>query len=224
MKNSTKILLLSLCAVLLVATSIFGTLAYLTDTENVQNTFTVGQVGLDLNETQVDPVTGNKVGTTQVKTNTYHLLPGHKYSKDPTVTVDAGSEECYVRMIVTVTFQNDITSLNIEDLEGIIVGYNADWNRDDYKLNNVDGKTVITYEYRYIGEEYQGTTEGTVEKSKTATTLPALFTDIVVPSKFDNKEIKLLDGMQINIVAHAIQADGFDNADEAWAAFAGQNS
>ena len=42
MKTKRKALLLSLCAVLLVAVSVMGTIAYLTSTDNVANTFTVG--------------------------------------------------------------------------------------------------------------------------------------------------------------------------------------
>lgn len=39
-----------------------------------------------------------------MKTNEYHLLPGHTYTKDPTVTVKTGSDASYVRM--KVTFNN----------------------------------------------------------------------------------------------------------------------
>ncbi|MDY5347494.1 MAG: hypothetical protein SPG37_07790, partial [Eubacteriales bacterium] len=55
MKTKNKALLLTLCAMLLVAASIFGTVAYLTSkTENVVNTFTVGQVKITLDEAKVD--------------------------------------------------------------------------------------------------------------------------------------------------------------------------
>ena len=46
MKSNRKALLLTLCALLLVVTSVFGTLAYLTDSEAVKNTFTVGKITL----------------------------------------------------------------------------------------------------------------------------------------------------------------------------------
>ena len=42
MKNAKKVLLLVLCAVLLVGASVAGTVAYLTATDSVENTFTVG--------------------------------------------------------------------------------------------------------------------------------------------------------------------------------------
>lgn len=84
MKSKHKALLLSMCAVLLVAVSIFGTLAYLTDKDTVTNTFTVGSVGLSLDEADVK--TDGSYETThdsRVQANEYHLLPGHTYYKDP---------------------------------------------------------------------------------------------------------------------------------------------
>lgn len=53
-KTKTKALLMSLCAVLLVAASVLGTMAYLTDSKDVKNTFTVGNVAIKLDEAKVD--------------------------------------------------------------------------------------------------------------------------------------------------------------------------
>ena len=85
MKKS-KVLLLLLCTVALSMAAAFGTLAYLTDSEAVTNTFTVGQVHISLDETDVD-ASGVKDGDTRVKANTYHLIPGQTYTKECTVTV-----------------------------------------------------------------------------------------------------------------------------------------
>ena len=111
MKTKSKILLLTLCAVALVAASVLGTLAYLTSTDEVQNTFTVGQVKITLDEAQVNSdgkpintdgtVVTNLADAERVKANSYKLLPGHEYTKDPTVTVLAGSESSYIKMTVT---------------------------------------------------------------------------------------------------------------------------
>ena len=95
MKTKIKPTLLALCALIVVTATVFTTLAYLTDKEAVVNTFTVGNVSISLVETDVD-----KDGDDQ--SNDYHLLPGKTYQKDPTLTVDAESEESYIRMILTV--------------------------------------------------------------------------------------------------------------------------
>lgn len=91
----TKKTLLALCAVLLIAATVFGTLAYLTSADKVTNTFTVGKVAITLDEAPVD-VYGEVVEGNRVDANAYKLIPGHEYTKDPTVHVEAGSELCYV--------------------------------------------------------------------------------------------------------------------------------
>ena len=98
MKTKKKILVaLALvgCAILLVAGSIAGTIAYLTATDTVTNTFTVGKVAIKLDEAKVTAY-GEVDGTTRVKANEYKLIPGHSYIKDPIVYVEKGSEESYV--------------------------------------------------------------------------------------------------------------------------------
>lgn len=90
--------IMTLCAaLLLVSLSIGATLAYLTSTSNVvTNTFTAGNVTITLDEAKVDeygvPVANAARGTG----NEYKLIPGHTYTKDPTVHVVAGSEDCWL--------------------------------------------------------------------------------------------------------------------------------
>ena len=220
MKSKHKALLLTLCAVLLVAATAFGTLAYLTDTEAVKNTFTVGSVGLSLNEADVKPDGSYETNhDSRVQANEYHLLPGHTYIKDPTVTVDAGSEAAYVRMIVTVEnidklkaalpdseyYGTDGTFL----LQMLCGGWDADtWLFEGY-TEKADG-TEGYYEFRY---------KEVVKKSETATKLDDLFETITVPGEIDNEHLAYLANVKIVVAAHAIQADGFADADAAWAAF-----
>ena len=83
MKTKSKALLLTLCAVLLVAASVLGTMAYLTSTDTVTNTFTVGSVAIKLDEAKANPDGTLVEGADRVKGNAYKLLPGHTYNKDP---------------------------------------------------------------------------------------------------------------------------------------------
>lgn len=96
-------LLVLLCVAAIVASTIFGTLAYLTDSDANTNTFTVGNIRIKLDEAAVNPdgslVTGYE---NRVHSNQYHLLPGQTYIKDPRVTVAYDSEDAYVRMLVKV--------------------------------------------------------------------------------------------------------------------------
>ena len=95
MKKFMKALIVAVCAALLVVGSIAGTIAYLTATDTVTNTFTVGKVAITLDEAKVT-VYGEQDGDTRVDANEYKLVPSRTYMKDPTIHVDAESEECYV--------------------------------------------------------------------------------------------------------------------------------
>lgn len=84
MKKKTLALVLALT--LLVAGVVGGTLAWLTDqTAKVKNTFTVGDINIGLTETTTD----------------YKMVPGNTIAKDPTVTVKANSEACWLFVKVT---------------------------------------------------------------------------------------------------------------------------
>lgn len=95
MRTKTKALLLSLCAVLLVVTTVFATMAFLTSKDQVTNTFTIGNVKITLDEAKVD-LYGESEDESRVQANTYKLIPGHSYTKDPTVHVASGSEDCWL--------------------------------------------------------------------------------------------------------------------------------
>lgn len=96
MKSKKKVFVTVLCAAALVVASVLGTMAYLTSqTKTVTNTFTVGNVAITLDETDVTPM-GVKDTDARVKGNEYKLIPGHTYIKDPTVHVDTDSEESWL--------------------------------------------------------------------------------------------------------------------------------
>ena len=231
MKKTRKILAMAACAVLLVCISVGATVAYLTSTDSVTNTFTVGKVKITLDETLVgpdgrearhDPETGKLVPADEdtaerTKSNSYKLMPGGRYLKDPTVTVKAGSSPSYIRMIVTVTFQKELTKETLATkLDGIFEQYSAThWPRHgDPVVTVANGKTTVKYEYRYNGWEGN---DPVVTVSETADkALPSLFSWINIPSEWDNDEMQAFGGFTIDIIAQAVQADGFGTADEAW--------
>ena len=112
MKNSKlrKVLLLACSAVLLVCLSVGATLAYLTSTDTVKNTFTVGKVAITLDEVIVDEYGVATTTNLRGDANTYKLLPGHKYTKDPTIHVAAGSEDCWL----FVKIENGISGIEAD--------------------------------------------------------------------------------------------------------------
>ena len=208
MKKS-KVLLTLLCAVALVATSVFGTLAYLTSTDEVTNTFTVGNVAIKLDEAPVDEDGVADKTAERVDKNDYHLLPGHKYDKDPMVTVLAGSERSYIKMTVTFSKAAELDAIFDPagaDMTSIFGGYDAAAWID--KGNTEDAQTnTRTYEFWY--KEAVAAPTADVE-------LDALFDTITVPGTINNDQLATIAGMTITVNAYAIQADGFDDAADAW--------
>ena len=94
MKKKTLALLLAL--VLVFGAAVGGTIAYLTSNDSVTNTFTIGKVDITLDEAKVDEYGAAIEDVPRVKANSYKLIPGHTYTKDPTIHVAAGSEDCWL--------------------------------------------------------------------------------------------------------------------------------
>lgn len=212
MKTKSKALLLTLCAVVLVIATVFGTMAYLTSTDEVKNTFTVGSVAIKLDEARANADGTLVEGADRVKENSYKLLPGHTYNKDPMVTVLKGSEPSYVKMTVTFSKASALDAIFAPtgaELISIFNGYDAaNWI---YKGNTKDDtKNTRTYEFWY--KEIVGAPDADVA-------LDALFDSITVPGTITNEQLATIEGMTITVNAYAIQADGFANAEAAWAAF-----
>lgn len=244
MKTKSKALLLTLCAVLLVAASVMGTMAYLTSTDKVENTFTVGNVKITLDEAKVNTDGTLAAPAERVKANEYKLLPGHTYTKDPTVTVIKGSESSYIRLKVTFNNATDIIAMctdpefaedgptgvenafplirmvnfveaNAAKWDGIIPDNMVDTENmlGNAKYFAYDKATdTLTY-YFYYTETVAAPTADVV--------LPVLFNSITVPGFVTGEQLTALNNFNITAVAEAIQADGFANADAAWAAYAG---
>lgn len=207
MKNTKKALLALTCAVMLVVGSVMGTMAYLTDrTQTVTNTFTIGNVDIKLDEAKIV----NGVATTErTETgNAYHLLPGQVYAKDPTVTVVANSEDSYVRAFVTVKYAEAADAVLAKYNYQRWFDFNQNWTiQPNVETTKANGMITRTYEFRY---------NTSVTKAATDTKLEPLFTKITVPGGLTNEEIATLNNLNINVIAQAIQATGFANADAAW--------
>lgn len=212
MKTRCKALLLSLCAVLLVTVSVLGTMAYLTDKDQVVNSFTVGSVNIRLDEAKANPDGTLVANADRVKENSYKLLPGHTYNKDPMVTVLEGSEPSYVKMTVTFTKASELDAIfapDGADMTSIFNGYDAaNWL---YKGNTKDAAAnTRTYEFWY---------KETVDALDADVALDALFDSITVPGSITKEQLATIKDMTITVNAYAIQVDGFDTAEKAWAAF-----
>ena len=210
MKKRTLALLLAL--VLVFGAAVGGTIAYLTDTDTVTNTFTVGNVAITLDEAKVDEYGKAVTPAERVDANTYKLIPGHNYTKDPTVTVLKDSESSYIKMTVTFSKAAELDAIFAPtgaNMTSIFNGYDStNWI---YKGNTEDtNANTRTYEFWY--KEAVAAPEGNV-------VLDALFDSITVPDTITGTQLASIKGMTITVNAYAMQADGFATAEAAWAAF-----
>ncbi len=194
MRTKTKALALALCAVLLVVTTVFVTMAYLTSTTDVvTNTFTVGKVTITLDEADVksDGTYESDVNA-RVDANTYKLIPGHTYIKDPTIHVADDSEECWLFVKVENGLEDIIDAKTIED------------QMNDNGWSSVAGETNI-YAYEKIATAKTGDYK--------------VFDNFKLKDDADVSSYATADNEDsvINVTAYAIQADGFATAAAAWA-------
>ena len=184
-----KSIALVMMAVLLVAASVMGTLAFLTSTDAVENTFTVGKVAITLDEAKVN-VYGEVDASVanRVKGNTYKLIPGHKYTKDPIVHLASDSEACWL----FVKVDNGIAAIEADTKIAEQITTNG-WTA----LAGVDG---VYYKQ--------------VDANNTAA---AIDYPVFETFKLDGEaDVSNYENAAVKVTAYAIQADGFTSALAAW--------
>lgn len=203
MKTKSKALLLALCAVLLVAASVLGTLAYLTSQDQVTNTFAVGSVAITLDEKDVDNDRNTEdnvtvEGVIRDKANGYKLLPGHQYDKDPIIHVDSKSEDCYLFVIV----KNDIAAIESGDKTVAAQMANNGWNEV--------GTTADGTLYVYGTTEEPTAVKGGENKP--------VFETFKIDGDVTNTTLAGYKDKTIVVTAYAVQKDGFEGkaASEIW--------
>ncbi len=125
-KTKVKLLVTLLSFVLLFCGTMGSSLAWLLDkTDDVTNTFTPSKIKVGLKETY----------------STFKMIPGHTIDKDPVVTVDADSEDCWVFVKVTESADlddyisynidsNNWTPLGEDNYPGVYYTYSLDIEKD----------------------------------------------------------------------------------------------
>lgn len=201
---ATKAMVMILALMLVVGLSVGGTLAWLTATApTVTNTFTVGDINIDLWEHDYD-ASKNELTTAKVTSeDTYKVVPGGTSPKDPTLTVEAKSENCYVY----VTVEN-----NMVLTDGTAPVATVDVQNTWTQVATSGNKTL----YRY---------NSIVEYAESDQNL-AVFTKVTYSSEDITKaNIGQLAGKTIVINGYAHQSDNTDQATadaaaKAWAGIA----
>lgn len=180
-----KKLMTVLALVLVIALSVAGTYAYLTSQATVTNTFTVGNVAITMDETDVDNSTPD---ADRDVANAYKLIPGTTYTKDPIIHVTATSEKCYL----FVKVENNIAAAETTDATKTVAAQLA---ANGWTL--VDGQTNI-----YV---YKDAVNGGADVK--------VFENFTVSNDINNDALKAAaDGKTIVVTACAVQAEGLTAA------------
>ena len=156
------------------------TFAWLVDkTETITNTFTFGNIDIALTEsTDLD----------------LKMIPGKTITKDPKVTVAAGSEACwvFVKIEASANYGDFFAAYAVAD------GWTA-----------LDGQTGVYYREVATNNEAQ---EFKVLKNDQITVL-----ETVTKAQFDDMKNGTTAAPTLAFTAYAVQKDGVDTAAGAWA-------
>lgn len=202
-------------AVAIAVSSALLTIAYLTSSAAVSNVFTIGKVGITMTETKVDAEGKKLTSGEQVDTNTYQLIPGKTYDKDPRIDVNPESVDSYLFVLV----RNDLE--NIEDGNvtassetGTPPATIAQQLATNGWQKYTKASTGWVYVYVGAGNVPSGDTLATTAAKVTPGTYKLFDTFSVDP----NADIAPYGAAKITLTAVAIQDDGFNNIDKAWEA------
>lgn len=184
-KMNVKVMALLLAATLMVGGVIGGTIAWLIDkTDSVVNEFTYGDIDIELTESTGD---------------TYHITPGNDISKDPTVTVKAGSEKCW--LFVKISKENWPTFTE-EDGTTKKIGYElaAGWTF----LKTEDGNDIY---WREVAAADSDSSFAVLKNDK-----------VTVSGNLTKEEVNAITGnAKLTFTAYAVQNDkNITTASDAW--------
>lgn len=203
MKKKTLTILIAV--VLVVVCAIGGTLAWLTDKSGpVTNTFVVGDINIILDEVKVntdgqflkgETVVTNKADADRITSgsNSYKIIPGTTYVKDPKVTVKAGSEACWLFVKVE-------RSTNFDSFMSCQI--RNDWT----KLT--DGVTEEEVYYKELNQNTTVDTDYPILVNDEVTVLNTVTKAMLTANDFSNPSIAF--------TAYAVQKDNITTVGAAW--------
>lgn len=216
-----KIVTLALVVAIAVMAIAGASLAYFTDTKTATNTFTMGNVKITLDEADITNPEGDRV--TENEYGIEDVYPGAVLSKDPTVH-NTGKNPAYIRAIVTI--ENGMNWLGLYNENVWTAPLEPAFNA---LINNTlgEGWELIDIAYDMSGPDHP--TSDFVATLKYTAPLAAgedtsaMFTQVAFPAKMTQKDVTTRiaqDGaFEIKVVAQAIQTNGFDTWEAAFAAF-----
>lgn len=206
-----SLLTMVLALALVGAVGIGATLAYLSDTTTeLKNTFTVGS-GITIEQDESDESTEDPTDRTTEGNDYINIQPGDVLVKDPTVTVNANSSDCYVFMQLAgadALAANDFAFGSLDAEDNFVAGLSADWTK-------VSGEGTLDGVYVYKNYEV-------VEQADTNTVLAPLFTRVQYSA--DVTEMPEVNAAEVVIKSCAVQEANMSTEDALKAATDAMNA
>ena len=195
--STTKKLAIAVIALSLALVAFAGvSLAWLVSTpEAVVNTFTVGNIVITLDEAPVDD-NGKETTGNRVISNTYKIIPGSEYDKDPTVHVAAKSEACYVYVKIS------------NPLAPIIAGTSIETQLTQNNWSPLTGVAGVYYIEVIADEAWAGKELPVFDGFKISGDVSNEPGSALLISDYEDK--------QIVVTAYAVQSANMDDAVDAW--------
>ena len=198
---SSKAFVVMLALVLALGCAVGGTIAWLTaNTDPVVNTFTYGDINIELYEHVYDAATNELTEQTTNEVNNYKIVPGKNLPKDPTVKVVGGSEACW--LFVKVEEKNWPAFTDTNGAKKVSYGIADGW------------KPLTGHDGVYYRE---------VENSTDAQVFPVLAGDntypngvVTVSNTLTKDEIKNAEAPKLTFTAYAVQKENVADAAAAW--------
>lgn len=183
MKKRMIAVVMAVCALAVLA--IGSTFAFFTSKDNAGNTFTMGNVNIELTETSTESE-GIKAG--EVKDDGKGIvytsaMPGDVFSKNPIVT-NTGDNDAWIRVKIDVTSEDESMQENVAALKEAIVADMIDHYEWDVKADD---------EYIYFTDIVKAGAE------------VDLFETVKIPSTWGNEAADA--SFSIEISAEAVQSD-----------------
>ena len=221
-----KIFIVALVVCIMAVSIASASMAYFTDTEKATNTFTSGDVAIEMTEAAVkadalghlveDTASNRKEATETGATFDYgKIFPMQTIYKDPTVK-NTGSESAFIGAVITIK-NNEGT---IDDL--LTVGSDANKTAVSEFITGLvsNGYTV---KYAEVKDNSNAVTALQIYIVKTdalasGATADPFFTGVKIPDTWDNDEMAKCKTLSISVEAYAVQTAGFATADAAFQA------
>jgi len=178
--NRRKTLLTAVVLLLVILIGVM--LAYFTDTEEATNKFTIGNVNITLSEPNWSTTDTNEDCIPDAATA---KTPGQVVSKDPKITLDAGSNNAYLFMKVKVPAITTSTG------SGENITYSASKELYTYSVDSSWGEVIAckTIGNGYVEHVYVYGSNSTPTVVSAGTTTTNVFPSVTVNTDLTNDEV-----------------------------------